>query len=174
MPKPLIDDLTHTNKVSQNVHAELFLRRVSRLQGSGSIADGQARVTALMTTAGVPRWAWDFADGSGMSSYNRVSPRATVGLLRYSTTQAWGEAWRATFPVAGVDGTLKRRFVGTPLQGRLFAKTGSLDKANGLGGFLTTASGKTLIFAAYAADMPQSGSATRALDAALQVVAAEN
>jgi serine-type D-Ala-D-Ala carboxypeptidase/endopeptidase (penicillin-binding protein 4) len=173
-PKPLIEDLTHTNKVSQNVHAELFLRRVSRLQGSGSIADGQARVTALMTTAGVPRWAWDFADGSGMSSYNRVSPRATVGLLRYSTTQPWGEAWRGTFPVAGVDGTLKRRFVGTPLQGRLFAKTGSLDKANGLGGFLTTAKGKTLVFAAYAADMPQSGSATKALDAALQVVAAEN
>ncbi|VVT20062.1 Penicillin-binding protein [Sphingomonas sp. EC-HK361] len=173
-PKPLIEDLIHTNKVSQNVHAELFLRRVSRLSGSGSIADGQARVTSLMTTAGVPRWAWDFADGSGMSSYNRVSPRATVGLLRYSVTQPWGEAWRSTFPVAGVDGTLKRRFVGTPLQGRLFAKTGSLDKANGLGGFLTTAKGKTLVFAAYAADMPQSGSATKALDAALQVVAAEN
>jgi D-alanyl-D-alanine carboxypeptidase/D-alanyl-D-alanine-endopeptidase (penicillin-binding protein 4) len=59
-----------------------------------------------------------------------------------------------TLPVAGVDGTLRRRFKGTPLQGRLFAKTGTLLAANALAGYLTTASGKELVFSIYANDRP--------------------
>jgi serine-type D-Ala-D-Ala carboxypeptidase/endopeptidase (penicillin-binding protein 4) len=173
-PPPLIEDLTVTNKVSQNVHSELLLRRVGLANGSGSVADGRAAVRAMMDRAGAPRWTYDLADGSGMSSYNRVSPRATVALLRWSTTRPWGQAFRSTLPIAGVDGTLRRRFVDTPLQGRLLAKTGTLDKTNALGGFMTTASGKTLIFAAYANDMPGGASATRTMDAALNLIAAAN
>ena len=171
---PLAEDLSHINKVSQNLHAELMLRRIGLSTGVGSIASGQAVVTAMLDRAGVPRWSYDFADGSGMSNYNRVTPRATVGLLRWSATRPWGAAFRGTLPIAGVDGTLKRRFVGTPLAGKLFAKTGSLDKANALGGFMTAASGRTLVFAIYANDMPQSGSATKTIDAALNLIAAEN
>ncbi|MGK6321410.1 D-alanyl-D-alanine carboxypeptidase/D-alanyl-D-alanine endopeptidase [Sphingomonas sp. DT-204] len=174
IPPPLIEDLTHTNKVSQNVHAELLLRRVSRLKGSGSIADGQAAVEAMATAAGVPRWAYDFSDGSGMSTYNRVTPRATVTLLRWIAGQPWGAAFRATLPVGGVDGTLARRFKGTPLEGRIAAKTGTLNQANAIAGYMTAASGRTLVVAVYAGDMPGDASATKAIDAALDLIAAEN
>lgn len=173
-PAPLAEDLTHTNKVSQNLHAELLLRRVASTSGSGSVADGQAAVQAMLTRAGVPRWQYDFADGSGMSSYNRVTPRATVGLLRWAATQPWGAAWRATFPIAGIDGTLSKRFKGTALEGKLTAKTGTLNAANALGGYFTTASGRTFTFAAYANDMPEDASATGVIDAALVAVAAAN
>jgi D-alanyl-D-alanine carboxypeptidase/D-alanyl-D-alanine-endopeptidase (penicillin-binding protein 4) len=173
-PPPLIEDLRMINKVSQNLHAELMLRRIGLTSGTASIASGQAVVTAMLTKAAVPRWAYDFSDGSGMSSYNRVTPRATVGLLRWTTTQPWGEAYRATFPIGGVDGTLSRRFKATPLEGKVFAKTGTLNQANALGGFLTAKSGKTLVFAVYAADMPGDASATKAVDAALNLIAAEN
>lgn len=173
-PPPVFEDLKVTNKVSQNVHADLFLRRVSRVAGSGSLADGHAVVDTIMASAGVPRWTYDFADGSGMSTYNRVSPRSTVGLLRWTTTQPWGGLFRETLPVGGVDGTLANRFKGTPLQGRVFAKTGSLDKSNALGGFLTTARGRTFTFAAYANDMPGDASATKYLDAALNLIAERN
>ncbi len=167
---PLLADLTVINKTSQNVHAELLLRRI----GGGSIGDGQLRVAALLAQAGVPRWSFDFADGSGMSSYNRVTPRATVQFLRWAATRPWGAAWRATLPIAGVDGTLARRFVGGPLTGRLFAKTGSLNGASALSGYLIAASGRTLTFASFAADMPEDRSATKAIDAALLLIAAEN
>ena len=170
-PPPLVQDLTLTNKTSQNLHAELLLRRTGRVAGSGSIADGQAVVAALLTRAGVERWRYDFADGSGMSSYNRVSPRGVARFLRWTTTQPWGAAWRATLPVGGVDGTLRRRFAGTALERRLFAKTGSLDKASALAGFMTAASGRTLTFASYANDMPEGTSATAAVDKALLIVA---
>jgi D-alanyl-D-alanine carboxypeptidase/D-alanyl-D-alanine-endopeptidase (penicillin-binding protein 4) len=173
-PPPLAEDLTHTNKVSQNLHAELFLRRVGRVQGSGSIEDGVAAIAAMMRSAGAARTGWDLSDGSGMSSYNRVSPRAVAALLRWAETQSWGAAWRATFPVAGVDGTLARRFRGTPLEGRLSAKTGTLNATNAVSGYLVAHSGRTLIFSFYANDVPADAGATRYMDEALVLIAAEN
>ena len=173
-PPPLIEDLTQVNKVSQNLHAELMLRRVGRENGSGSIADGVAAIRSMLEQAGVPGAAYDFADGSGMSTYNRVAPRGTVTFLRWIAAQPWGDAWRETLPVSGVDGTLSRRFRGTPLEGRLFAKTGTLNATNALSGYLLTKSGRTLLFSAFANDVPESVSATKAMDAALELIAAEN
>jgi len=173
-PSPLADDIRITNKVSQNLHAELLLRRAGAVSGSGSVADGQAAVIAMLEEAGVPRWTYDLADGSGMSNYNRITPRGTVAFLRWTQAQPWGAAWGETLPVGGEDGTLARRFAGTPLAGKLFAKTGSLDKANALSGFLITASGRTFTFSALANDMPQDRSATGAIDRALLAVAAAN
>ncbi|WP_425228729.1 D-alanyl-D-alanine carboxypeptidase/D-alanyl-D-alanine endopeptidase [Sphingomonas sp.] len=167
---PLLDTATVTNKVSQNVYAELILRRLGRLQGTGSIADGQAAVTAMLTAAGVPRTAYDLADGSGMSSYNRVSPRGVVRFLRWAAAQPWGARWRATLPTSG-EGTLRRRFRdGPPIQ----AKTGTLNATNALAGYMTAASGRRLVFAAYAGDVPGDAGATAAMDAALVRIAAAN
>src|SRR3546814_269146 len=102
---PLAEDIHIINKVSQNLHAELLLRRVGRESGSGSIADGQAVLHKVMGEAGVPEEGYFFAGGSGMSSYNRISPRAAVTLLGWAARQPWGMAWRETLPVGGVDGT---------------------------------------------------------------------
>lgn len=173
-PPPLVEDLRVTNKTSQNLHAELLLRRVGAVAGTGSVADGQAAVRAMLDRVGVDRSSYDFADGSGMSNYDRVTPRATVRLLRWTQEQPWGAAFRETLPVAGVDGTLARRFIGTPLAGKLFAKTGSLNATNALSGFLIAASGRTLAFSAFANDVPGDASATGTLDAALLAVAAAN
>ena len=71
-----------------------------------------------------------------MSVYNRVTPRTVATLLRWTTQQPWGDAFRDTLPVGGVDGTLRRRFAGTSLEGRIFAKTGTLMGTNALSGFL--------------------------------------
>jgi D-alanyl-D-alanine carboxypeptidase/D-alanyl-D-alanine-endopeptidase (penicillin-binding protein 4) len=109
-----------------------------------------------------------------MSTYNRLAPRAVVSLLRWVTVQPWAAAWRETLPIAGVDGTLSRRFAGTSLERRLFAKTGSLNATNALSGYMTAKSGRTLLFSAYANDVPESVAATRLLDAALELIASEN
>jgi D-alanyl-D-alanine carboxypeptidase/D-alanyl-D-alanine-endopeptidase (penicillin-binding protein 4) len=173
-PPPLAEDLRLINKVSQNLHAELMLRRLGRQSGTGAIADGLAVVRAMLEQAGLRRTDYDFSDGSGMSTYNRVTPRGVVRLLRWAGTQAWGAAWRATFPVAGVDGTLARRFRGTALEGRLFAKTGSLNATSALSGYMIARSGRTLIFSIYANDVPDGASAVPAMDAALLLIAEQN
>jgi D-alanyl-D-alanine carboxypeptidase/D-alanyl-D-alanine-endopeptidase (penicillin-binding protein 4) len=173
-PRPLAEDLALTNKVSQNLHSELLLRRVGLQNGTGSIADGLAAVGSMLERAGVPRTAYDLSDGSGMSTYNRLAPRGVVAFLRWVAAQPWGAAWRETLPIGGVDGTLARRFKGTALERRLFAKTGTLNATNALSGYLTAKSGRTLIFSAYANDVPEGANATRAMDAALELIAAEN
>jgi D-alanyl-D-alanine carboxypeptidase/D-alanyl-D-alanine-endopeptidase (penicillin-binding protein 4) len=173
-PPPLVEDLALTNKVSQNLHSELLLRRVGLQNGTGSIADGLAAVRSMLERAGVPRTAYDLSDGSGMSTYNRLAPRGVVTFLRWVAAQPWGAAWRETLPIGGVDGTLARRFKGTALERRLFAKTGTLNATNALSGYLIAKSGRTLIFSAYANDVPEGANATKAMDAALELIAAEN
>jgi D-alanyl-D-alanine carboxypeptidase/D-alanyl-D-alanine-endopeptidase (penicillin-binding protein 4) len=174
LPAPsLAENMVRINKESQNLHTELMLRRVARQAGSGSIADGQAVMQRVMTQAGLPATGYHFADGSGMSSYNRITPRAAVGLLSWIARQPWGMAWRGTLPIAGRDGTLQSRFKGTILEGKLFAKTGSLNASRALSGYLTTRSGRTLIFSALANDMPEDtdAQATAAVDRALVAIA---
>ncbi|MGQ0660504.1 MAG: D-alanyl-D-alanine carboxypeptidase/D-alanyl-D-alanine endopeptidase [Sphingosinicella sp.] len=174
VPPPLAQDLARINKESQNLHAELMIRRLGLVRGSGSISDGVAAIDAMMGQAGAPRTSWDLSDGSGMSTYNRMAPRAVAALLRWAATQPWGAAWRETFPVAGVDGTLARRFRGTALERRLFAKTGTLNATNALSGYMIARSGRTLTFSFFANDVPGGGSATAVMDAALVAIAEAN
>ena len=175
-PERIAADIVTINKQSQNLHAELMLRRAGKLDGSGSVADAQRALEDLLDAAGLPRDGFVLADGSGMSSYNRLSPRITAGLLTWTARQEWGDAWRASLPVGGVDGTLGRRFAGTPLEGRIFAKTGSLNASRALSGYMIAASGEDLVFSAFANDIPPGGEAAAlaALDAALVAIAAAN
>ncbi|HYI46870.1 MAG TPA: D-alanyl-D-alanine carboxypeptidase/D-alanyl-D-alanine-endopeptidase [Allosphingosinicella sp.] len=174
VPPPLAEDLLLINKGSQNLYAELMLRRLGRRDGTGSIADGLAVVRSMLERAGLRRSDYDFSDGSGMSTYNRVAPRGVVAFLRWIEAQPWAAAWRATLPIGGVDGTLGRRFRGTALESRLFAKTGTLNATAALSGYLTARSGRTLLFSAYANDIPDGAGATAAMDAALVLIAEQN
>ncbi len=144
---PVAEDIKMTNKTSQNLHAELLLRLLGKLEGSdGSFAEGARVVRQFMTDAGVSDKDFFLYDGSGMSTDDRIAPRAFTKLLAYAAKQPWGEEWRDTLPVAGVDGTLEARFAKSPLKGKMWAKTGTLKEVTTLTGYLTAASGRTLAF----------------------------
>lgn len=174
VPPPLAQDVLATNKQSLNLHADVLLRRLGNVEGTGSQGWGLRALQAALEHAGLPRTGYDFADGAGMSTYNRVSPRAVVMLLRWGAAQPWGAAWLDSLPVGGVDGTLQRRFAGTPLQGNIRAKTGSLNAANALSGIIRTASGRQFTFSLLANDAVGGASALPAMDAALLLIAAAN
>lgn len=181
---PLAEELQLINKVSQNLHSELMIRRLAF--GDRAILDasspaspdtldrGLAVASKVFVQAGIPRAGFDFSDGSGMSTYNRVSPRAAIALLRWGKSQSWGRQWRESFPIGGVDGTLRRRFAGTPLQGRVFAKTGTLNATNALSGYLIAASSQELTFSIFANDVPDGGNAVPVMDEAVLAIAAAN
>jgi D-alanyl-D-alanine carboxypeptidase/D-alanyl-D-alanine-endopeptidase (penicillin-binding protein 4) len=144
---PVAQDITVTNKVSQNLHAELILRMLGKAFGKdGSLAQGSRVVRQFLVDVGVSDSDFFLYDGSGMSMDDRITPRAYTQLLAYASRQAWGAPWRNSFPVAGVDGSLYGRFRNSSLKGKLWAKTGTLNETNALSGYLTTASGKTLAF----------------------------
>jgi D-alanyl-D-alanine carboxypeptidase/D-alanyl-D-alanine-endopeptidase (penicillin-binding protein 4) len=170
---PLAQDIMLTNKVSQNLHAELLLRLLGKTFGTdGSFAEGTRVVRQFMVSAGVDDNDFFFYDGSGMSMDDRITPRALTKLLVYAARQPWGESWRQTLPVAGVDGTLSSRFKTSPLKGRMSAKTGTLGESNALSGYLTTASGKTLAFSIMVnGHKPGSNEEIKAIDRLVEAIA---
>jgi D-alanyl-D-alanine carboxypeptidase/D-alanyl-D-alanine-endopeptidase (penicillin-binding protein 4) len=171
---PVVQDITVINKVSQNLHAELLLRLLGRVHGSdGSFAQGTRVVRQFLVSAGVDDGDFFLYDGSGMSIDDRIAPRAFTELLTFAARQPWGEAWRATLPVAGVDGTLINRFKNSPLKGRLWAKTGTHSEGNALSGYLTGASGKTVVFSILVnGHRPGSEAEVQAVDRIAEVIAA--
>lgn len=177
---PLGEEVARINKDSQNVHAEALLRRLgivaAPVEGGpepGSLEAGLAAMRAALAPAEIPAAGFDLHDGSGMSSYNRLSPAATVALLRWARAQLWAQSFQASLALAGTDGTLARRLTATPLAGRLSAKTGTLNAASALSGYLTAASGKRLTFAFFAGDYPEGTAVAELMDQALLAVAAK-
>lgn len=138
--------------------------------------EGLVELGSILSPAGLDEHDYALSDGSGMSTYNRVTPRGMVKLLRWINRQSWGQGWRDTLPVGGVDGTLRNRFTGTSLAGKITAKTGSINASRALSGYFTTASGQTLVFSSFANDVPdeKAREAVAAIDAALVAIAATN
>jgi serine-type D-Ala-D-Ala carboxypeptidase/endopeptidase (penicillin-binding protein 4) len=171
---PVAEDITVTNKISQNLHAELLLRLLGKVFGTGgSFAEGTRVVRQFLVDAGVNDGDFFLYDGSGMSPDDRIAPRAFTRLLTYAAQQPWGAAWRASLPLAGVDGTLENRFKNTPLKGRMWAKTGTLNEVNALSGYLTAASGKTLAFSILVnGRRPDSNAEQQAIDRIAEAIAA--
>jgi D-alanyl-D-alanine carboxypeptidase/D-alanyl-D-alanine-endopeptidase (penicillin-binding protein 4) len=145
---PLAEDIVFTNKVSQNLHAELFLHNLGLQSacGDGSTLDGARFIRANLLHAGLDSDDFFFLDGSGLSDHDLVAPRATASFLAYVAKQPWFPQWKASLPDAGDDGSLSRRFPDPPVKGHVFAKTGTLGESRALSGYLDAASGRTVIF----------------------------
>lgn len=173
---PFEQDITVTNKVSQNLHAELFLRILGRLEGGdGSIGQGARVVRQFLVNAGVDPADFVFYDGSGLSSLDLITPRAFTRLLAYASHQSWGETYRASLPIGGIDGSLAGRFSEPTLKGKVFAKTGTLAEVNSLSGYLIAASGRTVVFSILCNDHVPTGDASRvAIDRIVAAIAAAN
>ncbi len=145
--KPLMEDVRVINKVSQNLHAEILLRLLGREKGTaGTIEGGLEVLRGFLAQAGIASDQFVFYDGSGLSRQNLVTPHAVVQLLRYAAAQPWGASFRDTLPVAGVDGSLADRFKHSAVQGRIYAKTGSLGGVKTLSGYVITDGGKQVAF----------------------------
>lgn len=134
-------DLPVINKRSQNLHAEVLLKAIGRhAEGIGSVECGGRAVRAFLEGAGAATEGLVVADGSGLSHDNRVTARMLATALRHATRGDDFPLYLESLPLAGVDGTLEKRFR-TPagvrsLQGRVHAKTGYIAGVSALSGYL--------------------------------------
>ncbi len=142
----------------------------------GSIAAGARVVRVFLLEAGVDPGDFVFFDGSGLSPHDLITPRAATTLLAYAARQSWGAAFRATLPIAGVDGSLVGRFAQSPIKGKLLAKTGTLAETNALSGYLTTRSGNTVVLSVLCNDHDPAASeaAHQAADKVVEAIYAAN
>jgi len=99
---------------------------------------------------GLDSTAYSLVDGSGLATGNLVTPRALVRLLDYLYRHPRRDLLLRGLPRPGRPGSLLRRFVGTPLEARVTAKTGSITHVNSLSGYVESAGGRRLTFSIQA------------------------
>jgi len=178
----------HTLKPSQNLYTELILRTlgetpivvpVNRKDVPGGLSElgnvsvlgnvaeetseegGLTIVTNFLKQAGVSDSDLALNDGSGLSRNDLISANTSVQLLTFMSRHKYFAQFRDALPIAGVDGTLRARMKGTPAEGNLRAKTGSLSSVASLSGYVTSASGEHLVFSMMLNNYPDAGALRR-------------
>ena len=159
-----------TLKPSQNQYTEIILRTLGRTQLPVSTETGRMRddeekglevVKTLLRQAGVNDNDVALNDGSGLSRNDLISANTTIQLLTFMSKHKYFAQFREALPIAGVDGTLRTRMRGTPAEGNVRAKTGSLSSVASLSGYVTTAGGEHLVFSMMLNNYPDAAAVRR-------------
>lgn len=137
-------------KHSNNKCAESVFYQLAHHEGGrwASAKSGARAVARTLRRAGLNPEKYEVADGSGLSLYNYVTAEMEVKLLRYAYGKE--EIFNALYPllpVAGMDGTLRKRMKGTAAEGNVHAKTGTVTGIRSLAGYCTAKNGHVLAFA---------------------------
>jgi len=150
--RPLGDIVFPILNSSQNWFAEMLLKTLGReIGGAGSWEAGlDVERRFLIDSVGIDSTAFALEDGSGLAAGNLVSPATFTRLLGYMYRHPRRGPFLAALPRSGQLGSLLRRFIATPIEGRVVAKTGSIDRVNTLSGYIERADGHVLIFSVEA------------------------
>ncbi|MEO8577543.1 MAG: D-alanyl-D-alanine carboxypeptidase/D-alanyl-D-alanine-endopeptidase, partial [Gemmatimonadales bacterium] len=138
------------NRESINHFAELLMRNAARgprHEQQGTAANGQALLRNFFATkVGADTTLLHVSDGSGLSTLDRVTPRAMTRMLGYAHRASWGPWFHSSLPVAGESELLRRRMRGGAAQGNLHAKTGTTNDIIALSGYVTAVNGEVIAF----------------------------
>jgi serine-type D-Ala-D-Ala carboxypeptidase/endopeptidase (penicillin-binding protein 4) len=151
---PLREIATVLMKVSQNQYAETLLKALGASRGGvGTTNAGRRAAAETFTAWGIPDDAYVMSDGSGLSRYNYVAPSTITSILaRMHADPKHHDAFVATLPIAGKDGTISTRMRHSLADGNAIAKTGSIANVRSLSGYVRARNGETLAFSILAND----------------------
>ena len=145
---PLKDLIVPLNKESLNLFAEHLLCEIGRVKyGEASTDKGVEALHQFCREEGIDTLGFYPADGSGLSRSNALTAKTLVETIRLMNNGPYRDIFFHSMPIAGVDGTLRNAFKGTPLEKNVVAKTGSMARVRSLAGKLTTKNKKTILFA---------------------------
>jgi serine-type D-Ala-D-Ala carboxypeptidase/endopeptidase (penicillin-binding protein 4) len=118
---------------------------------------GVQSVQVALSPLGIDPLGYRQVDGSGLSRSNLARPSTLVAVLRAMNNSDARDLFASSLPVAGYSGTLRNRFRGTPVEGRLRAKTGTLTGVRALSGYLEHSAYGTLLVSVVVNQPGQSG-----------------
>lgn len=147
--RPVRDVLFPMMKESDNLYAEALFYRLAAHSGKPYASRKEAwhYIERLIGQMGYDPEKYLVADGSGVSLYNYLTPELEVAFLKYAYRRPEiFPLFYESLPVAGVDGTLKRRMRGARTKGRIRAKTGTLEGVSTLAGYALAGNGHMLAF----------------------------
>jgi D-alanyl-D-alanine carboxypeptidase/D-alanyl-D-alanine-endopeptidase (penicillin-binding protein 4) len=145
--EPLTDLVADLWLPSDNFVAEQLLRELDTVQNrrAGTTTGGLALEAAWLRELGVDAQTVTLADGSGLSQYDRIAPRALAAILRRDWLGPQHDVVLDALPVGGRRGSLRTVMRDTPADGRVYAKTGSMSHVRGLAGYVATREHGTVI-----------------------------
>ena len=158
--RPLRDWIFPILNTSQNWYADMLVKQLGRQFGKGgSWSEGiEVERRFLIDSAGVDSTLFAVSDGSGLSAANLVAPLAFTRMIGFIRKHPHFEAnFKAGLPQSGNTGSLKNRFLGTPLEGRVHAKTGSISRVNTISGYFDLPDGRSYLFSVEANHHTQGG-----------------
>ncbi|MEM9836765.1 MAG: D-alanyl-D-alanine carboxypeptidase/D-alanyl-D-alanine-endopeptidase [Bacteroidota bacterium] len=134
-----------TNLRSVNMYAESLLRQINKHQGLAvhELSSTASLITYLQDELGLDTRGVHLEDGSGLATRNFFPPSFMTAFLR---TQAERETFLQTIPLAGKTGSMRRRLKGTAAEGRLYAKSGSVNAVRCYAGYAFPQDGRRLAF----------------------------
>lgn len=142
---PLAEIIKPLLKDSQNLCAETLTRTIGlELAGEGSFAAGRSIIEETLARMAIDPDRYAYADGSGLSRLNLVSAEVLVRILRSMYRHPYFNCFYDALAIAGKDGTLENRLIGTAAESNLHAKTGSLSRVSAISGYIKTADGEML------------------------------
>ena len=151
---PLGDIVRQMLLTSDNMTAELLVKALgAQVEAPGSTAGGLTAMRGALEDLGLDLAGSTSADGSGLDAGNQVSCALLVAILETSTDES-GSLLGTGLAVAGESGTMSKRLVGTSAEGRVAAKTGTLNDAVSLAGRVETLGGRSLTFAVLSNAQP--------------------
>jgi len=145
--RPLADLVRDINKHSNNVMArQVFLTLGRGADGApATVESARDAITQWADARGLAAPELVLDNGAGLSRIERVSAGSLVRLLRAAAESPVGAEFIASLPLAGVDGTLKRWFVGTPVAGHAHLKTGYIEGVRAIAGYVHGDGGRTAL-----------------------------
>ena len=146
---PIDKVLDRMMKESDNLYAEAVFYALAAKNGKpyASRKEAMYSIEKMIGFLGFEPAKYRVADGSGLSLYNYLTPELETALLRYAfSRQEIFTSFYESLPIAGVDGTLKKRMIDTPAFNNVRAKTGTLTGVYSLAGYATAANGHQLAF----------------------------
>ncbi len=141
-------------------------------QGEPTLDAAAGAVRHWFEAKGIPTAGLVMDNGSGLSRSERITPAQMAAVLREAHKGAFLPELLSSLPVAGVDGTLSRRFKGTLAEGRARLKTGSLRNVSGLAGFVPDAQNRLWVVVAFVNHDSAPAKARLVLDSIVEWVAA--
>ena len=147
--RPIFNVISNMMKESDNHSAiTVFKLLGAKLKSNpGSLKNGQEVIESFLTDLGIDRYSYEILEGSGLTRYNQVTADLYIRVLKYMYDDRFlFDYFLNSLSVAGKDGTLKHRMIGTQAEGNVYAKTGTLNGVSALSGYLIDTDNEIVIF----------------------------
>ena len=184
--RALPEVLRDINKNSDNTLARTLFLSIGSLQSDGWLGSRPVAMTMPEDTAtrsrqviqewmqrhGIDTSGMLIDNGSGLSRTGRIAPLQLAGVLQAMQQSVWAPEFQSSLPIVALDGTMRKRLLGSPAASRARIKTGTLKNVVAIAGYVPDANNQLCVVVAMInSDLVGNGNGRAAVDALIEWVA---